>query len=97
MAFTLENGSRLDNKNWMSLVLETFATEAGANQNKIILLVQDRVGWRHEVSPLGHRSEKVNLPSGIETEFLPPYSPQLQQIREIMVISRRGDRASVRD
>ena len=58
------------NTQWMNVVLETFATEAGANQNKIILLIQDRAGW--------HRSQKVNLPSGIETEFLPPYSPELQ-------------------
>lgn len=66
------------NTTWMNLVLETFATEAGANENKIILLVQDRAGWRHEVSPLGHRSQKVNFPPGIETEFLPAYSPELQ-------------------
>ena len=58
------------NIQWMNVVLATFATEAGANQNKIILLIQDRAGW--------HRSEKVNKPSGIETEFLPPYSPELQ-------------------
>ena len=57
------------NIQWMNVVLETFATEAGVNQNKIILLVQDRAGW--------HRSKKVNRPSGIETEFLPPYSPEL--------------------
>jgi transposase len=55
---------------WMNVVLETFAIEAGANQDKVILLVQDRAGW--------HRSQKVNLPPGIETEFLPPYSPELQ-------------------
>jgi transposase len=54
---------------WMNLVLETFAIEAGAEQGKIILLVQDRAGW--------HRSQKVNLPLGIETEFLPAYSPEL--------------------
>lgn len=58
------------NTEWMNVVLETFAIEAGANQNKIILLVQDRAGW--------HRSTKVNLPLGIETEFLPAYSPELQ-------------------
>lgn len=58
------------NTTWMNVVLETFATEAGANQDKIILLVQDQAGW--------HRSQKVNLPSGIETEFLPAYSPELQ-------------------
>jgi hypothetical protein len=55
----------------MNVVLETFAIEAGADKDKIILVIQDRAGWRHEVSPLGHRSEKVNLPSGIKTEFLP--------------------------
>jgi hypothetical protein len=33
----------------MNLVLETFATEASAERDKIILLVQDRAGWRHEV------------------------------------------------
>ena len=58
------------NTQWMNVVLETFASEAGADQNKIILLVQDRAGW--------HRSQKVNLPSGIKTEFLPAYSPELQ-------------------
>lgn len=58
------------NTQWMNVVLETFATEAGANQNKIVLLVLDRAGW--------HRSQKVNLPSGIQTEFLPAYSPELQ-------------------
>ena len=57
------------NTQWMNVVLETFATEAGANQDLIILLVQDRAGW--------HRSQKVNLPTGIETEFLPAYSPEL--------------------
>ena len=64
----------------MNVVLETFAVEAGANQNKIILLVQDRAGW--------HRSEKVKVPPGIEVELLPPYSPELQPCRQIMELSR---------
>ena len=55
---------------WTNVVLETFATEAGADQDKIILLVQDRAGW--------HRSQKVNLPSGIKTEFFPASNPELQ-------------------
>jgi transposase len=54
----------------MNIVLQTFAQETGANHNKIILLVQDRAGW--------HRSQKVNYPLGVETEFLPAYSPELQ-------------------
>ena len=67
------------NTQWMNVVLETFATEAGADEDKVILLVQDRAGW--------HRSQKVNFPLGIKTEFLPAYSPELQQKRTIMVIS----------
>ncbi|MEB3281828.1 MAG: transposase [Lyngbya sp.] len=35
-----------------------------------MLLVEDNAGW--------HRSQKVQIPSGIEVEFLPPYSPELQ-------------------
>lgn len=58
------------NTQWMNVVLETFALEASADKDKIILLVQDRAGW--------HRSKKVQLPPGIETEFLPAYSPELQ-------------------
>ena len=32
--------------------------------------MQDHAGW--------HRSQKVQIPEGIEVEFLPPYSPELQ-------------------
>ena len=32
--------------------------------------MQDNAGW--------HRSQKVQIPLGIEVEFLPPYSPELQ-------------------
>lgn len=55
----------------MNVVLETFAflSWCKSRQNHV-LTVQDRARW--------HRSQKVNLPSGIETEFLPPYSPELQ-------------------
>lgn len=60
------------NTKWFDLVLKTFASEveAEANEQKIILLVQDRAGW--------HTSEKVQLPRAIVAEFLPPYSPELQ-------------------
>ncbi len=27
---------------------------------------------------MGHRSKKVIIPEGMEIEFLPPYSPELQ-------------------
>jgi len=58
------------NIKWFNLVLKTFATEVGASEQRIILLVQDRAGW--------HTSPKVELPAGIIGEFLPPYSPELQ-------------------
>lgn len=58
------------NTKWLNLVLEAFATEVAASSQKIILLVQDRAGW--------HTSWRVTLPTGIVTEFLPPYSPELQ-------------------
>jgi transposase len=58
------------NTKWLNLVLTTFASEVGATYQKIILLVQDRAGW--------HTSNKIHLPTGIITEFLPPYSPELQ-------------------
>ncbi|NJL91242.1 MAG: hypothetical protein HC916_16760 [Coleofasciculaceae cyanobacterium SM2_1_6] len=54
----------------MNLVFKTFAAEEGVGEEKIILLVQDRAGW--------HRSEKVEIPTGIISEFLPLYSPELQ-------------------
>ncbi|MBD2046363.1 IS630 family transposase [Coleofasciculus sp. FACHB-64] len=58
------------NTKWLNLVLTTFATEVGAGDQKIILLVQDRAGW--------HTSTKVELPTAIICELLPPYSPELQ-------------------
>ncbi|WP_019503784.1 transposase [Pleurocapsa sp. PCC 7319] len=33
-------------------------------------MVEDNAGW--------HRSKKVIIPEGIEIDFLPPYSPELQ-------------------
>ena len=33
-------------------------------------MVEDNAGW--------HRSKKAIIPKGIEIEFLPPYSPELQ-------------------
>ena len=54
----------------MVKLLKVFAKEVGASQDKIILLVEDGAGW--------HRSDRVELPSGIVTEILPAYSPELQ-------------------
>jgi transposase len=66
------------NIQWMNLVLKTFAAEEGVGEEKIILLVQDRAGW--------HRSGKVEVPQGIISEFLPPYSPELQPAERLWLM-----------
>ena len=58
------------NTKWLNIVYEQFARDAGAGEEKLILLVEEQAGW--------HRSEKVEVPVGIEREHLPPYSPELQ-------------------
>lgn len=55
---------------WFSQILSDFASAVGAGIKKRILLVLDGAGW--------HRSGKLEVPEGIELEFLPPYSPELQ-------------------
>lgn len=55
---------------WLNLVYQQFAKDAGISAENPILLVEDNAGW--------HRSQKSVIPQGIELEFLPPYSPELQ-------------------
>lgn len=64
------------NTKWLTLALESFAIDAGLSKDRMLLLVQDNAGW--------HRSQKLTIPVGITLEFLPPYSPELQQKRKIM-------------
>ena len=42
------------------------------------ILVEDQAGW--------HRSEKVEVPVGIEREHLPPYSPELQPAERLWLL-----------
>jgi len=51
-------------------VLDAFARNVGAGDDKIVVIVLDNAGW--------HVSRKVTLPEGIRLCFLPPYSPELQ-------------------
>jgi len=53
-----------------SVALEHFAKEAGAGEDKRILLVLDGAGW--------HTGGEVEVPEGIHLEFLPARSPELQ-------------------
>jgi hypothetical protein len=54
----------------LSEVLAAFAREVGAGPGKRVLLVLDGAGW--------HVADDLVVPDGVELEFLPPYSPELQ-------------------
>ena len=51
-------------------MLDAFASEAGAGENRIILLVLDNAGW--------HTEPGLVVPDGIRLEHLPPFAPELQ-------------------
>jgi hypothetical protein len=54
-----------------SVALEHFAREVGASTKKRIILVLDRAGWHTT-------KKKLKAPEGIDLEFLPSHSPELQ-------------------
>jgi transposase len=58
------------NVEMFSLALGEFAKEVGAGKEKRVLLVVDKAGW--------HTGEEVEVPEGINLEFLPSGSPELQ-------------------
>ncbi len=53
-----------------SLALSHFARQVGAGSGKRVVLVLDRAGF--------HTGREVVVPKGIELEFLPARSPELQ-------------------
>jgi transposase len=55
---------------WLNKVFDQFAKDVGISEEKKVLLVEDNAGW--------HSSKKVEIPSGIIIDYLPPYSPELQ-------------------
>jgi transposase len=58
------------NKALFEQVLATFAAEARAGTERIIVLVLDNAGWHGEAG--------LTVPEGMELLHLPPYSPELQ-------------------
>ncbi len=60
---------RVDAKTF-SLALSHFAREVGAGADKRVIVVLDRAGF--------HTGGEVMVPEGIELEFLPARSPELQ-------------------
>ena len=67
------------NVQWFNLVLQLFAEAIRAGDDKLVVLVLVRAGW--------HMSDKVELPSGIILEPLPPYSPELQPAERLWALA----------
>ncbi len=70
------------NTEMFSLALEQFAEEAGAGEDKRILLVVDRAGW--------HTGSEVEVPDGIHLEFLPPGSPELMPAERLWALTNEA-------
>jgi len=57
-------------KPFFEALLATFAQEAGAGRDRIIVLALDNAGW--------HSESNLAVPEGIRLVFLPAYTPELQ-------------------
>ena len=57
-------------KPFFAALLALFAREAGAGQDRLIVLELDNAGW--------HTAPNLAVPDGIRPVYLPPYSPELQ-------------------
>ena len=64
------------------MALGEFAKEAGAGENKRILLVLDQAGW--------HTSAEVEVPEGIHLEFLPTGSPELRPAERLWPLTNEA-------
>ena len=65
-----------------SMALSHFAEQVGAGKDRRILLVLDQAGW--------HTSPRVEVPGGIELEFLPSNSPELQPSERLWPLANEG-------
>jgi len=54
----------------LAMALADFAQQTSAGKDKHIVLLLDGAGW--------HTSSRLSVPEGVQLEFLPAYSPQLQ-------------------
>ena len=57
-------------KPFFEALLATFAQEAGAGRDRIIVLILDNAGW--------HTESNLAVPEGIRLLFLPAHTPELQ-------------------
>lgn len=65
-----------------SQALKHFAREAGAGEGKRVLLVLDGAGY--------HTGRRVRIPEGVELEFQPAYSPELQPAEHLWPLTDEG-------
>ncbi len=70
------------NAHVFSIALKHFARQVGAGTRRRILLVLDQAGW--------HTAKEVEVPEGIDLEFLPPASPELQPSERLWPLSNEG-------
>jgi len=54
----------------------------GAGTRRRILLMLDQAGW--------HTAKEVEVPEGIDLEFLPPASPEIQPSERLWPLSNEG-------
>ena len=65
-------------KPFFAALLALFAREAGAGQDRVIVLGLDSAGWHTEPNLAG--------PEGLRLVYLPPYSPELQPAEHLWPI-----------
>jgi transposase len=70
------------NTELFSLALAEFAKEVGAGEQKRVLLVVDKAGW--------HTGGEVQIPEGIDLEFLPNGSPELMPAERLWPLTNEA-------
>jgi transposase len=70
------------NTELFSLALSEFAREVGAGKERRILLVVDKAGW--------HTGGEVEIPEGIDLEFLPKGSPELMPAERLWPLTNEA-------
>lgn len=65
-------------KAFFAELLRTFAEEAGAGKDRIIVLVLDNAGW--------HTEAGLDVPDGIRLVHLPPYTPEVQPAERLWTL-----------
>lgn len=65
-----------------NLALTEFAADLQLSTRNRILLLLDRAGW--------HISPEVVRPPGLDLQFLPPYTPELQPAERLWTLTNEG-------